>query len=176
MNRSFLDVVGGYVAEMHAALVRPRMVWVALALVLGWSLFPFGVQTLLHPGDAVRLVYVLHGLPKPHALMAQQLAVGFTETAVALATLALLLLVLTVVFYRRAQVFGVAVATPPLWPMAALVPGGLGNLAWFIGTGSFDSVGFIIGLTSTAVTIAAEMLCEQLGRDFVLGPAAGFHP
>jgi hypothetical protein len=54
--------------------------------------------------------------------------------------------------------------------------GVLGNAAWFVSTQQFDLGGCIVGLSSIALTVGAETVCEQLGRDFVFGPAQGQHP
>jgi hypothetical protein len=51
-----------------------------------------------------------------------------------------------------------------------------GNAVWFVALGYFDFTGCVISFGSTAFTIIAEYVCEQLGRDFVFGPATGFHP
>jgi hypothetical protein len=174
MNHPIFNVTGNYTAEMHAASIRAG--WrISVVIALGWIAFPFALQSLLHPGDIIRLHYALQGLHAPHDLQARQLIVGFAEAVLALAVLALVQLVGTVLFYRHAQVHGQVIATPALWPLAALLPGVLGNFAWLAGTGSFDFGGCVLGFTSAALTITAEILCEQLGRDFVLGPAAGLH-
>jgi hypothetical protein len=172
-----LNAVGRYLAELHAALDRAG--WKATALLLpGLVLFPLLTQSLLHPLDVVKLDYVLHGFPKPHSAAARQLTVALAEVAVIFGATVLWQLVVTVSFYRRAQVFGRKAATPQLYPVALLLVGGIGNLGWFIGlsAASSDVGGYVIGLTSTALTIALEMFCERLGRDFVVGPPAGFHP
>ena len=162
---SFFDRIGGYAAELHTAVFRAG--WLAVLLLIpGWFAFPFTVQSLLHPLDVVKIDHVLHGLSVPHTATARQLTVALTEVAVIIAALCMWQLIVTVSFYRKAQVFG------------ALLVGGLGNLAWFIGLhgDTSDITGYVIGLTSTAVAIALEMLCEQLGRDFVVGTPSGFHP
>jgi hypothetical protein len=173
---SFSDAIGGYAAELHAAVDRAG--WIATLLLLpGWFACPFVVQSMLHPLDVVKLTYVLHGLPLPHTAAARQLIVALSECAMVLAVIGLWQLVVTVAFYRRAQIFGRRVATPRLWPVAALLVGGIGNLGWFIGLGGeTEFSGYVIGLTATAVTIGIEMLSEKLGRDFVVGPPTGFHP
>lgn len=174
---SFSDSVGQYFAELHAALDRAG--WMATLLLLpGWLVLPWVAQSLLHPLDVVKLGYALHGLPLPHTATARQLTVGIGETAMVLAGVGLWQLVVTVAFYRKAQIFGFRVATPRLWPVAALLVGGIGNLCWFIGLSAAQSdfSGYVMGLTSTAVAISIEMLCERLGRDFVVGPPTGFHP
>ena len=164
---------GAYASDLHTAAVRARLGWL---VALGWIAFPFVLQTLLHPGDAIRLQYVLQGQTPPQFLTAQQTGIGFIETVFALAVLLLFQMACTVLFYRRVQLDGVALATPVLWPLAALLPGVIGNAAWFIGTGYFDTTGFIVGLTPVPLTVAAEMFINQLGRDFVFGPAvAGMH-
>jgi hypothetical protein len=170
---SFRDRAGIYVSDVQVAYVRAGVPgWL---VALGWIVFPFALQTLLHPGDAIRLQYVLQGQTPPHILTAQQTGVGFVETVFALAVLILFQLVNTVLFYRRAQMSGAAVATPVLWPLAALLPGVIGNALWYVWTGYFDRTGFLIGLTPVVLTVAAEMLCNQLGRDFVLGLAVAGH-
>jgi hypothetical protein len=172
---SFRDVAGAYAMDLHAAAVRVRLGWM---VALGWVAFPFMLQTLLHPGDAIRLQYIVQGETPPHFLTAQQLGAGLVETVATLAVLLLVQMVCTVLFYRAARIarHGEPIATPTLWPLAALLPGVIGNAAWFVGTGYFDTSGFLIGLTPVVLTVAAEMVINQLGRDFVFGPAvAGLH-
>ena len=143
----------------------------------GWLLVPAAVQTVFHPQDAIRALARLQGLPKPHVLTAQQLSVGFIEAVFALVLLGACQLIGTILFYRRAQLeVGGAVAQPALWPLAAFTAGILGNAAWFVGTGAFDLGGCIVGLSSAAMTVGGEILCEHLGHDFVFGPAQGQHP
>jgi hypothetical protein len=171
MNRFSM---GAYSSELQVAASRAGwIVWIVAAL---WLAFPFVLATLLHPGDVINLHYVLQGEAKHKILTVQQMGVGFVETLFALGILLLVQLVGIVLFYRRAQVIGAKVATPALWPAAALLPGVVGNALWFVGTREFDLTGFVIGLAPMALTFAAERLCEQLGRDFVLGPrVAGIH-
>jgi hypothetical protein len=171
MNRSSM---GAYSAEMQVAVVRAG--WVGALVALGWIAFPFGLASLLHPGDVINLHYVLQGEAPHKILTAQQMVVGFVEALIALGVLLLLQLVGIVLFYRRAQVHGARIATPALWPCAVLLPGLIGNALWFVFTRQFDASGLVIGLAPMAVTFFAERLCEQLGRDFVLGlRVAGLH-
>ncbi len=163
---------GAYSSELQVATVRAG--WVAALVALGWIAFPFGVACLLHPGDVVNLHYVLQGEAKHKFLTTQQMGVGFVETIFALVGLFLLELIAVVLFYRRAKINGAAVATPALWPMAALLPGLLGNAIWFVCTG-FDLCGMVIGLVPIAVTYGLERLCDKLGHDFVWGPGTGAH-
>jgi hypothetical protein len=171
MNRSSL---GAYASEVQVAAVRAR--GVAWMVATGWLAFPFGLASLLHPGDVINLHYFVQGEAKHKFLTVQQMGVGFVEALFALAVLLLLQIVGTVLFYRRAQVFGARVATPALWPCAALLPGVIGNALFFVCLGYVDVIGLVIGLVPTAITFAAERLVEQLGRDFVFGPrVAGLH-
>jgi hypothetical protein len=172
---NFREAAGVYGGQLHTAAARVRLGWL---VVLGWIAFPFVLRTLLRPGDAIRLQYVLQGQPVPHFLTAQQLGVGLVETFAALAVLIVFQLVCTVLFYRAAQAaqFGQPVATPALWPLAALLPGLIGNAAWFVGTGYFDLTGCVIGFAAIPFTVAAEIVVNNLGRDFVFGPrVAGLH-
>jgi hypothetical protein len=161
---------------MQVAFVRAGFIgWFVAA---GWIAFPFVLASLLHPGDVINLHYVLQGVAPQKILTVRQMSLGFVETVIALGVLLLLQLVAIVLFYRRAQVYGATrIATPALWPCAAILPGVIGNALWFVFTrGQFDATGLVIGLAPMALTFAVELLCEKLGRDFVLGPrVAGLH-
>ena len=171
---SFSASIGAYIAELHAGVVRAG--WSTLLLLPGYFALPCIVQSLPHPLDVVKLDHILHGLPMPHTAMGRQLTVALIEAAVALAVICLWQLVVTVAFYRKAQVFGSRVATPRLYPVAILLVGGVGNLGWFIGLGGALDLSYAVGLISGLVAISLEMFCEQLGRDFVAGTPSGFHP
>jgi hypothetical protein len=168
MNYSqYKQSVGAYAADVHVAAMRARQY--SMAVALGWVVFPFAVQTVLHPSDAIRLQLRLQGQPVPHLFTAQQAASGLVEAVFALAVLVLLQMVCTVLFYRRAKLEGSSVATPALWPIAALSVGVIGNGVWWYATGVFDPSGGLVGWSSMALTFGGEMLCNKLGRDFVLG-------
>lgn len=177
---SLLDPVGVYAAQLHvggARAYKQDKGLSAFLIALLWLLFPFGLQTLLHPGDMIRLQFKLLGQHAPLHATGQQMGIAVVETIVALALLILIQFVCTTLFYRRAQMNGAAVATPALWPLALVFIGVVGNAAWFVGTGALDFNGCVIGLGSAAVTIIAEMVVNGLGRDFVLGSrASNQHP
>src|ERR1700722_12886789 len=118
MNRFSM---GAYSSELQVAAVRAG--WLVWLVAAGWIVFPFSLATLLHPGDVINLHYVLQGEATHKILTAQQMVVGFVEAVFALGILLLLQLVGIVLFYRRAQVYGARVATPALWPVAAILPG-----------------------------------------------------
>ena len=161
---------GAYVADVHVASARAGRY--ALAVAVGWVAFPFVVQTVLNPTDAIRLQMKLQGLPVPHVFTAQQAASGLVEAVFALCVLVLLQMVCTVLFYRRAQMEGSSVATPALWPLAACW-GLIGDAVWWYVTGVFDPGGGIVGLSSAALTVGGELLVNRLGRNFVLGAGNG---
>jgi hypothetical protein len=164
-----------YAAKVQESAIRAGPVLVGL-VAAGWIAFPFAVQTVLHPSDAIALQYAVQGQRVPRVFTAQQETVGFIEAVLALAVLVMFQLVGTVLFYRRAKMDGASVATPALWPLAALLAGVVGNAAWFLGTGQFDVGGCLVGLSSAALTVGGEMLCNRLGREFVMGvPAQPWH-
>ena len=84
MNRFSL---GGYASEFQVAAARSR--WVIWLVAVGWIAFPFGLASLLHPGDVINLHYVLQGEPKHKFLTTQQMGVGFVEMLVFLGILML---------------------------------------------------------------------------------------
>lgn len=175
MNSNLLDRAGVYGGQLDVAYGRAGLRGSAVGV--GWLLVPFAMATVLHPSDVIWLQYKLQGQPPPHFYTAQQMAVGFIEALFALGVLVMAQLVGMVLFYRRAQLNFEPVATPALWPLAAIVAGFFGNAAWLVGTWHFDVGGCLVGLFSAAVTVGGERLCERLGRDFVMGAAlSGEHP
>src|SRR4051794_23047295 len=115
--------LGAYAADVHVGGARAPLYIAAVAL--GWTVFPYAVQTVLHPTDAIWLQMKLQGLAVPPQFTAQQAVSGLVEAVFALCILVLLQLVFTALFYRRAKMDpkpenSSAVATPVLWPLAAL--------------------------------------------------------
>jgi hypothetical protein len=165
----FSDHAGIYAAQIHVAESRSRP-WLWLVAV-GWVVTPFLVRTVtMNPSDMIWLQYVVQGLPlPPHGFTEQQAVAGFVEAAFALAVLMLLQLCGTVMFYRRAALDIGPVTTPTLWPMAALLPGVLGNAAWLAWTGQFDLAGCLVGMSPAALTVGAEVVVNRLGKTFVYG-------
>ena len=77
----------------------------------------------------------------------------------------------------RASAMAHAVATPALWPCRrAAARRDRQRAVVRVHPPVRCRRGLVIGLAPMALTFAAERLCEQLGRDFVLGPrVAGLH-
>ena len=69
-------------------------------------------------------------------------------------------MVCTVLFYRRAKMEGASVATPTLWGIAAAWSL-IADAVWWYATGTFDPSGGIVGLSSAALTVGGELLCQQ---------------
>jgi len=114
----------------------------------------------------------VQSIPVPHVFAAQQAASGLVEAVFALTILVCLQMIFTALFYRRAQMEGSSVATPALWPLAAC-SGLISDAVWWYVTGVFDPSGGVVGLSSAALTVFGEILCNRLGRNFVLGAAKG---
>jgi hypothetical protein len=165
--------LGVYGNQVFEASKRARQY--AAFVAFGWVLFPFVVQTVLNPTDAVWAQMRLQGLTVPRVFTAQQAASGWIIAVFALAVLVLLQMVCTVLFYRRAQMDGSSVATPMLWPIALSI-GVIGNGIWWYATGVFDPNGGLVGWSSAALTVGAELLCNKLGRKFVFGPGHSAAP
>jgi hypothetical protein len=176
---SLFDQTGNYAADLHAAEKKSRpWLWMVTAL---WALCPFFVRTAaLNPGDMIWLQDLLQGIPVPPSFTAQQTAAGEFAALISLGVLILLTLVFTVLFYRRAALdLGGPAATPVLWPMAALLPGVLGNAAWLWWSGVFDLQGCLIGLSPAWLTFGGEIIINRLGKNFVYGKTsqlAQLHP
>jgi len=113
----YKNSAGAYVADVHIASYHAGRY--AMAVAAGWVAFPYVVRTVLNPTDAIWLQLKVQGLLVPHVFTAQQAASGLVEAIFALCVLVLLLMVCTVLFYRRAKMEGSSVATPALSPIAA---------------------------------------------------------
>jgi hypothetical protein len=162
-----LHEVVRYCGVLSVALERA---WGLVGLIiLDWLAFPFAVKMVLHPDHALGFGYWLQGQPVPSYFTSQMLAVGLMKALMAIGILSLLMLGLVVLFYRKTQF---ALPLWPLWPLAVAVTGVLGNGAWWIGTGSFDAIGALVGLSPMALAVVCQVVCEQLGQDFVFGKGA----
>ena len=80
--------IGAYAADVHVASARARQYAVFVALL--WVVFPFVVQTVLHPTDAVWAQMRLQGLTVPRVFTAQQAASGLIIAVFALIVVVLL--------------------------------------------------------------------------------------
>jgi hypothetical protein len=129
-----------------------------------WLAYPFAVQTVIHPSDALGFQAWMRGDSIPQFLTRRALYAGEVTALVALVGLSLFQLGLTVMIYRR---WGKKVT---VWPLAVLLIGGIANLVWWWRMGFFDVAGALSGLTPLACAIACEMVCEKLSKDFVFGP------
>jgi tryptophan-rich sensory protein len=167
-----------YAAQVQVAYARAwRSPW-PYVIALGWVLAPFAVSCVLHPSDVIRLQAFMQGLDKPHWFSQQQLTAGCVQAVFALGVLALVQICATTLFYRRVQMFvgPGPVAAPPLWPIAFVATGVVGNAMWLAGTGQIDLQGWVVGCSSAALAVACERVMELLGKRFVFGAPQGAHP
>jgi hypothetical protein len=163
-----IDQAGVYTGQLHYAEAHSRP-WLWL-VALGWCACPFFIRTaVMNPSDTIWLQDLLQGAPVPHWFTAQQNMAGEFWAVIALAVLILLQLCMTVMFYRRSALDMGTVATPVLWPLAALLPGLLGNAAWYAWSGNFDLQGCLIGLSPTWLAFGGELIINRLGKNFIYG-------
>jgi hypothetical protein len=162
------DHAGVYVSQLHVAHAEaPLLLW---GVALGWIVCPFLLRTvMLNPADMIWLQDLVQGVPVPRSFTEQQTTAGLIESVIALAVLLLLQLVGTVLFYRRSALDMGPVTTPALWPIAALLPGILGNAAWYGWSGAFDLHGCLIGLSPAWLAFGGEIIINRLGKNFVYG-------
>ena len=176
MNSSFSDRAV-LRADVQCASRAGPLAWMIAA---GWIVFPFAVQTVLHPADAVWAQYDLQGLGLAAVFHVAASGCGRDRGSVR---------------PRRpghvADGLHGAVLPPraverggshhadarPLGLLGVRHPG---NSVWFVAltlAGDLNFVGYFVGFSSVALTVGAERLCQRLGRDFVLGLAlSGQHP
>ena len=132
-------------------------------LVVIWFLYPFVVQTLIHPTDAVGFQAWIQGLPISRMVSAQSVFAGAITTFIVLVALSLLQLGVLVLLYRRLQY------SFSVWFLALLLIGVFANGLWWLRTGYFDLAGALAGLTPLVIVVVCEGVCEKLGQDFVFG-------
>jgi hypothetical protein len=161
------DDLGYYGGSLAFGILRAPLA--AAGLVLAWLAIPFAVQMIFNPSDAVGLQFYLAGGRQavPHVFTNEMLNSGVLVAIVALGLLSLVLLALNVLFY------GLQNDEPllPLWPVALVLCGIVGNGVWWAGTGIFDPSGAVIGLMPVAATITVQMLLGWFGKKFVFGEA-----
>jgi hypothetical protein len=135
----------------------------SLLLVIIWFLYPFALQTVIHPSDAIGFQEWLQGLPISDYITHQAKMYGLASALFVLAFLCLTHFLVLLLIYRRIQ-YAVSI-----WLMAALLIGGIANGIWYLKTGHFDLQGALAGLSPVAVIIGCEMVFEKLGQDFMFG-------
>jgi hypothetical protein len=153
--------IGRHLGAPFAMLSRAGVLgWILVAI---WVLYPFAVQTVIHPSDAVGFQAWIQGLPVSQYVTQRALIAGAVTAVLFLGALSLLQLGVLVLIYRRVQ-FSFSI-----WLLALLLIGGVANGIWWLETGYFDVAGALAGLTPLALVVACEAVCERLGQDFVFG-------
>ena len=132
-------------------------------LITIWVAYPFALQTVIHPTDAVGFQAWVQGLPISHYVSAQAVIAGEITAIIVLVALSLLHLGVLVLLYRRLQY---AFST---WLLALVLIGGVANGIWWLSTGYFDLHGALAGLSPVGIIIVCQGVCERLGQDFVFG-------
>ena len=140
--------------------------WRGWLMVSTWLVYPVAVKTALLPPRSIQFENWAQGLPVPYGFSERVLVDGELTALACLASLSLLMFFATVLFYRKAGFWF------RLWPLVGLTVGFFGNLGWWIGTGHFDPVGALAGLSPLSLSVVIFALCEKLGRDFVFGKGA----
>jgi hypothetical protein len=153
--------IGQHFGAPFAALARAGVLgWILIAI---WLMYPFAVQTVIHPGDTVGFQQWIQGFEVSRYLTSQALVAGEVTALIVLGALSLLQLGVVVLIYRRVQ-FAFS-----SWLVALLLIGVVANAIWWMRTGYFDLAGALAGLTPLVLVVGCEAACEKLGMDFVFG-------
>jgi hypothetical protein len=159
-NEELGRFIGRHFGAPFAMLARAGVLtWILVAI---WLMYPFAVQTVIHPGDAVGFQWI-QGFQVSRYLTSQALVAGEITALIVLAGLSLLQLGVLVLIYRRVQ-FAFSI-----WLLALLLIGFVANGIWWLRTGYFDLAGALAGLTPLVLVVGCEAACEKLGMDFVFG-------
>jgi hypothetical protein len=150
--------------EESAFAIAMRRAGVLKGVILAcWFLLPSLAVTIMHPSDAAGLWYWLGGQRVPEYFSSAELMRGEIATVAALIGVVIVYIISMALFYRRAGGF------VALWPLAALLVGGVGNLVWLIGTGAWDNAGFLAGLMPCVLAGVAAAAGERWCADLVFG-------
>ena len=137
--------------------------FLGLILVFLWLMYPFALQTVLHPSDAVGFQAYIQGLPISQYISQRAMLSGLALAVIALGCLSLVHFVVLLLIYRRVQY------AFSCWFVALLLIGGVANGLWYLRTGYFDLLGALAGLTPLCLMVGLEGVFERLGQDFVFG-------
>jgi cobalamin synthase len=156
--------IGSYLREVKEAFAVGT--WRGWWLVMTWLLYPVAIQTALRPSRSIQLQNWLQGLPVPYQFTGRQLVAGELSALFALASLSLAMFLATVLLYRKAGYWF------RLWPLVGVIVGFFGNLAFWIATRHFDSIGALAGFSPLAAAVVIFGVCEHLGKEFVFPEGA----
>jgi hypothetical protein len=133
-------------------------------IVAGWFAVPALAQMIEHPTHAAGFFfYWLQSLPVPHYFTTAEVTRAELTAVVALTGVIFAHFVTTTLLYRRVKAF------LPLWPLAFLFVGVVGNLGWWFGKGVWDNAGALAGIFPAVLAGIVSMMCEKWGADFVFG-------
>jgi hypothetical protein len=134
--------------------------WLILVI---WFLVPVVAQIIMHPTDAAGFLYWLNGQQVPAAFPSQEVVRAEFMAVIALTVVILAYLGAMTLFYRRARF------VVPLWPLAGVLVGIVGNAGWWLGTDTFDFAGTLAGFMPMALAGVSSAVLERLGADLVFG-------
>jgi hypothetical protein len=137
--------------------------FLGLILACLWLMYPFAMQTVIHPSDAVGFQAYIQGLPISQYVTQRALLGGLALAVIALGCISLMHFVVLLLIYRRVQY------AFSCWFVALVLIGGVANGLWYLRTGYFDLLGALAGLTPLVLMVGLEGVFERLGQDFVFG-------
>jgi hypothetical protein len=156
-----MEAVGKYYGNLRVACGRAKLL--VSVLIAGWLSWPVSVATMFHPTDAIGFQFWLQREPVPRFYTWHQATAGVIDASVTLGCISIVMLGATVLFYRRAKFM------VKLWPVPAVLIGGVASAGWWLYSGFLDKPGVLFGLSALAFTVICEAVCEHLGADFVFG-------
>jgi hypothetical protein len=156
--------IGKYYGNLRAALGEVSAKAAAALLVATWVTFPVAVQSLLHPMDVAGFGYYLQGgaAAVPRYYTSEQVSTGEIKAFVALVVIGVIAYLGARLFYASAK-FSVA-----LWPVAGLLTGVVGNIAWWFHSAPSPS-GSLSGLSTVALMVLCQGIIEYFAQDATFG-------
>ena len=103
-----MEAVGKYYGDLRVACGRGKLL--VSVLIAGWLSWPVAVATMFHPTDAIGFQFWLQNVSVPRFYTWHQATAGVIDASATLGCISIVMLGATVLFYRRAQIHGEAVA------------------------------------------------------------------
>jgi hypothetical protein len=156
-----IRMFGYYVLAPITALSRAGAL--SIVLVAIWIMYPFAVQTVFHPQDAIGFQAWMQGLPVSRYITDRAAHAGVFTALLVLAGLSLLQFVVTLLIYRAVKF------SFETWLLALILIGGVGNGIWWLATGYWDPIGAFAGVTPLFLMVACQTACEKFGMKIIFG-------
>jgi len=137
--------------------------WIGHVLYGIWILYPFVVDCVIHPEDGVGLAYLMQGLDVPSYIAPRSLVfASFVMVVILIGLSAVQCIVLAGVYKKFGRIFST-------WLWATVLVGIIGNILWYAGTGFFDRLGAVVGMTPLLFMIAAQVIMERWCKKWIFG-------